>query len=79
MSQLAAGERGGTIPEELYLQLMKQCLTRMLWRERYRPMTSLSGWRKLALKPVQSLLHQVQLEVVKTEPDRTDARQEGRD
>ncbi|TKB62423.1 MAG: macrocin O-methyltransferase [Nitrospira sp.] len=79
MSQLAAGERGGTIPEELYLQLMKQCLTRMLWRERYRPMTSLSGWRKLALKPIQSLLHQVQLEVVKTEPDRTDARQEGRD
>jgi O-methyltransferase len=29
--------------------------------------------------PLQSLLHQVQLEVVKIEPDRTDARQEGRD
>ena len=79
MSQLAKGERGGTIPEELYLQLMKQCLTRMLWKERYRPMTSLIGWRRLALKPVQSLLHQAKLEVVKIEPDRTDARQEGRD
>jgi O-methyltransferase len=79
MSQPAAGDKGGTIPEELYLHLMKQCLTRMLWRERYRPMTSVSGWRRLALKPLQLLLSQVQLEVVKIEPDRTAARQEGRD
>jgi hypothetical protein len=28
----ACGRSIGTIPEELYLHLMKQCLTRMLWR-----------------------------------------------
>ncbi len=46
MSQPVAGYNGGVTPEELYLHLMKQCLTRMLWREKYRPMTSVSGWRK---------------------------------
>jgi O-methyltransferase len=70
----------GTTPEELYLELMKQCLTRMLWREKYRPMaTSLSGWRRVVLKPLQLLVRRAQLELVHVEPDRTDARQEGRD
>ena len=67
-------------PEELYLQLMKQCLTRMLWREKYRPMaTSLSGWRRVVLGSLQSLARQAQMELVHVEPDRTDAWQEGRD
>ncbi len=80
MSQPTTGHTGGTTPEELYLYLMKQCLTRMLWREKYRPMTSsASGWRRLMLGPLQSMLRQVQLEVVRIEPDPTDARQEGRD
>jgi O-methyltransferase len=70
----------GTTPEELYLELMKQCLTRMLWREKYRPMaTSLSGWRRVVLKPLQLLVRRAQLELVHVEPDRADARQEGRD
>lgn len=68
-----------TTPEELYLRLMKQCLTRMLWREKYRPMTAISGWRRLALRPLQSLVRLAQLELVYVEPDRTDARLEGRD
>lgn len=80
MNQPAKGYTSETTPEELYLHLMKQCLTRMLCREKYRPMaSSVSGWRRLVLGPLQSLLHQVQLEVVKIEPDRTDAREEGRD
>ena len=70
----------GATPEELYLELMKQCLTRMLWREKYRPMaTSLSGWRRVVLRPLQLLVRRAQLELVHVEPDRTDARQEGRD
>ena len=79
MSLPVEGYNGGVTPEELYLHLMKQCLTRMLWRERYRPMTSVSGWRRLVCEPLQSLLRQVQLEVVKIEPDRMDERQDGRD
>ncbi|RPH81799.1 MAG: macrocin O-methyltransferase, partial [Nitrospiraceae bacterium] len=69
-----------TTPEELYLHLMKQCLTRMLWREKYRPITSsVSGWRKLVVEPLQSLLRLMQWEVVRVEPDRAEARGEGRD
>jgi O-methyltransferase len=79
MSQPVAGYNGGVTPEELYLHLMKQCLTRMLWREKYRPMTSVNGWRRVVFEPLQSLLRQVQLEVVKIEPDRMGERQEGRD
>lgn len=80
MNQPTTGYAGGTTPEELYLHLMKQCLTRMLFREQYRPMaSSVSGWRRLVLGPLQSLLRQVQLEIVRIEPDRTDERQEGRD
>jgi O-methyltransferase len=70
----------GTTPEDLYLDLMKQCLTRMLWREKYRPMAaSLSGWRRFVLSPLQLLVRRAQLELVHVEPDRIDARQEGRD
>ncbi|NOS79074.1 MAG: macrocin O-methyltransferase [Nitrospira sp.] len=70
----------GTTSEELYLELMKHCLTRMLWREKYRPMaTSLSGWRRVVLKPLQLLARRAQLELVHVEPDRAAARQEGRD
>lgn len=70
----------GTTPQELYLQLMKQCLTRMLWREKYRPVAaSMSGWRRVVLRPLQSLVRRAQLELVHIEPDRADARQEGRD
>jgi O-methyltransferase len=79
MSQPVAGYNGGVTPEELYLHLMKQCLTRMLWREKYRPMTSVNGWRRVVFEPLQSLLRQVQLDVVKIEPDRVGERQEGRD
>ena len=79
MSQPVVGYNGGVTPEELYLHLMKQCLTRMLWREKYRPMTSVNGWRRVVFEPLQSLLRQVQLEVVKIEPDRIGERQEGRD
>jgi O-methyltransferase len=79
MSQPVAGYNGGVAPEELYLHLMKQCLTRMLWKEKYRPMTSVSGWRRVVLEPLQSLLHQVHLEVVKIEPDRMGEREDGRD
>ena len=80
MSQSTTGYTGGTTPEELYLYLIKQCLTRMLWREKYRPMmSSVSGWRRLVLGPLQSMLRRVQLEVVRIEPDPKDARQEGRD
>ena len=79
MIQPVAGYNGGVTPEELYLHLMKQCLTRMLWREKYRPMTSVNGWRRVVFEPLQSLLRQVQLEVVKIEPDRVGERQEGRD
>jgi O-methyltransferase len=70
----------GSTSEELYLHLMKQCLTRMLWRERYRPMsTSASGWRRLVLRPLQSLLRHVNMEMVYLEPDRRERRQEGHD
>ena len=79
MSLPVEGYNGGVTPEELYLHLMKQCLTRMLWREKYRPMTSVNGWRRVVFEPLQSLLRQVQLEVVKIEPDRVGERQEGRD
>jgi len=79
MSQPVVGYNGGVTPEELYLHLMKQCLTRMLWREKYRPMTSVNGWRRVVFEPLQSLLRQVRLEVVKIEPDRIGERQEGRD
>lgn len=48
--------------------------------EKYRPMTSsVSGWRRLVLGPLQSLLLQAQLDVVRIEPDRRDEREEGRD
>ena len=38
-SQPVAGYNGGVAPEELYFHLMKQGLTRMLWKEKYRPIT----------------------------------------
>jgi len=80
MKQPMTEPASGTTPEELYLELMKQCLTRMLWREKYRPMaTSFNGWRRLVLKPLQLLVRLAQLELVHVEPDRIDARQEGRD
>jgi O-methyltransferase len=79
MSQPVMSYNGGVTPEELYLHLMKQCLTRMLWKEKYRPMTSVSGWRRVVLEPLQSFLRQVQLEVVKIELDRMGEREEGRD
>lgn len=69
-----------TTSAELYLQLMKHCLTRMLWREKYRPLAkSLSGWRRLVMCPLQFLIRRAQLELVQVEPDRADARQDGRD
>ncbi len=80
MNQPMTEPASGTTPEELYLELMKQCLTRMLWREKYRPMAvSLSGWRQVVLRPLQLLVRRAQLELVHVEPDRADARQEGRD
>lgn len=80
MNQPMTEPVSGTMPEELYLGLMKQCLTRMLWQEKYRPMaTPLSGWRSVVLGPLQSLVRRAQLELVHVEPDRTAARQEGRD
>lgn len=80
MNQQMTGPACGATPQELYLQLMKQCLTRMLWREKYRPMAaSLNGWRSLVLKPLQHLVRQAQMELVHVEPDRTDVREEGRD
>jgi O-methyltransferase len=80
MNQPMTEPASGTMPEELYLGLMKQCLTRMLWQEKYRPMaTSLSGWRSFVLGPLQSLVRRAQLELVHVEPDRTEAREEGRD
>lgn len=80
MNQPMTEPASGTMPEELYLGLMKQCLTRMLWQEKYRPMApSLSGWRSFVLGPLQSLVRRAQLELVHVEPDRTEARQEGRD
>jgi O-methyltransferase len=80
MNQPMTEPASGTMPEELYLELMKQCLTRMLWREKYRPMAaSLNGWRRFVLRPLQLLVRRAQLELVHVEPDRTDARQEGRD
>lgn len=80
MNQLMTEPASGTTPEELYLELMKQCLTRMLWQEKYRPMAaSLSGWRSFVLGPLQSLVRRAQLELVHVEPDRTEAREEGRD
>lgn len=80
MNQPMTEPASGTMPEELYLGLMKQCLTRMLWQEKYRPMAKpLSGWRSFVLGPLQSLVRRAQLELVHVEPDRTEARQEGRD
>lgn len=80
MNQPMTEPASGTMPEELYLGLMKQCLTRMLWQEKYRPMApSLSGWRSFVLGPLQSLVRRAQLELVHVEPDRTEAREEGRD
>ena len=80
MNQPMTEPASGTMPEELYLGLMKQCLTRMLWQEKYRPMaTSLSGWRSFVLGPLQFLVRRAQLELVHVEPDRTEAREEGRD
>lgn len=79
MSKLGVECEDETNPEELYLHLMKQCLTRMLWKEKYRPMTSVNGWRRLVLDPLRALLRQVQLEVVHIEPDRMAERQDGRD
>ncbi len=80
MNQPMTEPASGTMPEELYLGLMKQCLTRMLWQEKYRPMaTSLSGWRSFVLGPLQFLVRRAQLELVHVEPDRTEVRREGRD
>ena len=80
MNQPMTEPASGTTPEGLYLELMKQCLTRMLWREKYRPMaTALNGWRRVVLRPLQLLVRRAQLELVHVEPDRIDARQEGRD
>ncbi len=80
MNQPTTEPASGMTPEELYLELMKQCLTRMLWREKYRPMSAaLNGWRRVVLSPLQLLVRQAQMELVHVEPDRTDARQEGRD
>jgi len=80
MSQRMTEPAFGTTPQDLYLQLMKQCLTRMLWREKYRPLeASLTGWRGAVLRPIQRLVRRAHLELVHVEPDRSDARQEGRD
>ena len=59
---------------------MKHCLTRVLWVGKYRSIaSSISGWRRLVLGPLQSLLRQLQLEVLGIEQDSVDARQEGQD
>ena len=43
-----------TRSEELYLELMKHCLTRLLWKEKYRPIDrSFRGWRRALLAPMK--------------------------
>jgi len=80
MNQCETESISGATSQELYLQLMKQCLTRMLWREKYRPLAApLSGWRRVVLTPLQSLARRAELELVHVEPDRAEARREGRD
>jgi O-methyltransferase len=67
-------------PDELYLDLMKQCLTRTLFMEKYQPLTpSVSTWRRGLLAPLLSLLRRVEMDIVFRMPDRTELRQDGRD
>ncbi|MFO0707239.1 MAG: TylF/MycF family methyltransferase [Nitrospira sp.] len=69
-----------TGPEELYLELMKHCLTRLLWKEKYRPLDrALRGWRRALVAPMHALASRMGLEIVQLEPDRTADRREGRD
>ena len=69
-----------TRSEELYLELMKHCLTRLLWKEKYRPIDrSFQGWRRALLAPMHAVLRRMGLEIVQVEPDRTADRREGRD
>jgi len=67
-------------PEILYLNLLKKCLTRILFPEQYQLILSpRSRMHRIAWRPVQSLLARLHLDVVDTRPVDLEKREEGLD
>lgn len=67
-------------PETLYLDLMKKCLTRMLFPEQYQLILSpKSRMRRIAWRHVQGLLARLHLDLVDTTPVDLKKREEGLD
>jgi O-methyltransferase len=72
--------RGGNSPEGLYLELMKKCLTRLLFPEQYQQISSpKSRVRRVAWRNAQRLLARFDLNLVKLRAADSTAREEGLD
>jgi O-methyltransferase len=69
-----------TQPEALYLELLKKCLTRSLFGERYRAVEARRGtWTSAAHRALRRLLATRRLELVRRGPADGGLRAEGRD
>lgn len=69
---------GQTKSQDLYLDLMKQCLTRYLFIDQeLRDVEGWSGWRKTAYSPVKALLGRFGLSLVRPAPADRAGRQRG--
>ncbi len=70
----------GQSPQELYLDLMKKCLTRLLFPEKYsRIMRPKTLPRRIAWRWLQPLLAHFRVDIVQRVPADPEARQEGLD
>jgi O-methyltransferase len=76
---LGSGRREDS-PEKFYLDLMKKCLTRIVFPERYAPIRAPKTIpRRLAWKLCQKLLFPLELEIVRRKEFNRPAREEGLD
>jgi len=65
---------------DLYLDLLKKCLTRFVFPERYRPLTTNpSGWKARLYRPVGGMLSKIGLELVRRAEFVAAKREEGSD
>ena len=65
---------------ELYLDLLKRCLTRSLFPDRWRPIEPRRGsWRRALFAPLQAMLARQGLALARRAPDQPDARAHGLD
>jgi O-methyltransferase len=78
--EVRAGVHGTRSPERLYLDLLKQILTRYMFGETHRPVQPAKGtWQRGLYLPIKKLLGRLGLTLVRRYPFDPLARAEGRD